>query len=107
MVGPGLCPLYPHKWALKPGAISRTTGSATKWNSLTPWFIRHGKVQPLSVTTGLYGRPELGTSGALVSADVCITGSGNAAMATLLTEAAATAPPAMPANLKKSLLDVT
>jgi hypothetical protein len=36
-----------------PGANSRTTGSATKWNSLTPWFMRQGKVHPFSVTTGL------------------------------------------------------
>jgi hypothetical protein len=35
-----------------------------------------------------------------------MAGSGNAAMATRLTDAAATAPPASPANLKKSLLDV-
>jgi hypothetical protein len=48
----------------------------------------------------------LGTSGAMVFGLVWITGSGNAAMATRLTELAATAPPAMPAYLKKSLLDV-
>jgi len=30
-------------------------------------FIRQGKVQPLSVTTGLYERPVLGTSGGMVS----------------------------------------
>ena len=36
-----------------PGAISRTTGSATRWNSFTPSFMRHGRVQPFSVTTGL------------------------------------------------------
>ena len=35
-----------------PGAISRITGSAVRWNSLTPFFIRHGKVQPFNVTTG-------------------------------------------------------
>ena len=38
---------------LKPGDTSRTTGSATRRNSLTPLFMRQGKVQPLSVTTGL------------------------------------------------------
>ena len=36
-----------------PGAISRTTGSATRWNSLTPSFMRQGSDQPLRVTTGL------------------------------------------------------
>ena len=36
-----------------PGANSRTTGSATRWNSLTPSFMRQGSVQPFSVTTGL------------------------------------------------------
>ena len=40
-----------------PGASSRSTGSATRWNSLTPWFMRQGRVQPLSVTTGREGRP--------------------------------------------------
>src|SRR3989344_6079916 len=67
--------------------------------------MRQGSVQPLSVTTGLEGRPELGTRGAMVSALVWNTGSGRAAIATLLTLAAATAPPAMPANRKKSLLE--
>jgi hypothetical protein len=37
---------------------------------------------------------------------VCITGSGRAAIATRLTALAATAPPAIPAYLKKSLLEV-
>src|SRR3989344_1614942 len=41
----------------------------------------------------------------MVSALVWNTGSGRAAIATLLTLAAATAPPAMPANRKKSLLE--
>src|SRR5512134_2461343 len=75
-----------------PGAISRTTGSATKWNSLTPAFIRNGSVQPFSVTTGLYGRPApvtpAGRYGGCVSGPVWITGSGSEAIATLLTEAA-------------------
>src|SRR3989344_5079347 len=67
--------------------------------------MRQGSVQPLSVTTGLYGRPELGTKGAMVSGLDWYTGSGSAAIATRLTLAAATAPPAMPANRKKSLLE--
>ena len=53
--------------------------------------MRHGSVQPFSVTTGLYGRPVDGTSGGIVSGLVWITGSGSAAIATLLTEAAAAA----------------
>ena len=48
---------------------------------------------------------DVGTSGAMVSALVWYTGSGSAAIATRLTLAAATAPPAMPANRKKSLLE--
>ena len=32
-----------------PGAISRTTGSATRWNSFQSPFCRQGSVQPLSV----------------------------------------------------------
>ena len=35
-----------------PGANSRTTGSATRWNSFHSPFIRQGSVQPFSVTTG-------------------------------------------------------
>jgi len=35
-----------------PGAISRSTGSATRWNSFQSPFCRDGSVQPLSVTTG-------------------------------------------------------
>lgn len=35
-----------------PGAISRCTGSAIRWNSFHPSFVRHGRVQPFSVTTG-------------------------------------------------------
>ena len=66
--------------------------------------MRQGSVQPLSVTTGLYGRPVLGTSGGIVSALVCMTGSGSAAIATLLTEAAAAAAvmaPAPPSILRR------
>ena len=39
------------------------TGSAMRWNSFQPLFMRHGSDQPLSVTTGLYGRPVVGMSG--------------------------------------------
>ena len=42
MVGPGELPLYPHRCAVDPGANSRSTGSATRWNSLTSPFMRHG-----------------------------------------------------------------
>jgi hypothetical protein len=41
-----------------------------------------------------------------VSGDVCNTGSGKALMATLLTLAAATAPPVKAAALKNSRLEV-
>jgi len=51
-----------------PGAISRTTGSATRWNSFTPSRMRQGAVQPFSVTTGWYGRPLGGASGGWVAA---------------------------------------
>ena len=44
-------------------------------NSLTPLFMRHGSVQPLRVTTGLYDRPELGTSGGMVVGLFWSTGS--------------------------------
>jgi tRNA1(Val) A37 N6-methylase TrmN6 len=53
--------------------------------------MRHGNVQPFSVTTGLYGWPVDGTSGGIVSGLVCDIGSGNAAIATLLTDTAAAA----------------
>jgi hypothetical protein len=36
-----------------PGAISAHDGSATRWNSFQPLFMRQGSDQPLSVTTGL------------------------------------------------------
>ena len=35
-----------------PGLSSRTTGSATRWNSFQSPRMRHGNVQPFSVTTG-------------------------------------------------------
>jgi len=53
--------------------------------------MRHGKVQPLRVTTGLYGRPLEGSSGGMVSGLSWETISGSAAIATLLTEATAVA----------------
>jgi len=34
-----------------PGAICRRTGSAMRWNSFHPLFMRQGSVQPFSVTT--------------------------------------------------------
>ena len=46
-------PVVAPQFAFMPGAISRTTGSATRWNSFTPLFMRQGSVQPFSVTTGL------------------------------------------------------
>ena len=36
-----------------PSPISRSTGSATRWNSFTPLFIRNGSDHPFRVTTGL------------------------------------------------------
>jgi len=68
--------------------------------------MRQGKVQPLSVTTGLYGRPFGGASGGMVLGVVWSTGSGKAAIATLLTLAAAMAPVMAPAPLKKLRLFV-
>src|SRR5450830_1766240 len=86
-----------------PGAISRTTGSATRWNSFTPSFIRHGSVQPFSVTTGLYGRPFDGTNGACVAADDCIGASGSEAAPALVTMPA---PIRVAAPVKKDLRSV-
>jgi len=40
------------RFAFMPSANSRTTGSATRWNSFQVAVIRHGSVQPFSVTTG-------------------------------------------------------
>src|SRR5688500_4263832 len=77
-----------------PAASSRTTGSATRWNSFQPLFMRHGSVQPLIVTTGWYGRPAEGSSGGCVAAVVCIGASGTAPIAALLTAAAVTSPAA-------------
>src|SRR5262245_5607975 len=71
-----------------PGAISLTTGSATRWNSLTPSFMRHGSDHPLSVTTGLNGRPLGGGPGGSVAADDCDIASGSEAAPTRLTAAA-------------------
>src|SRR5512134_559675 len=85
-----------------PGASSRTTGSATRWNSFQPLFIRHGSVQPLSVTTGLYGRPFGGASGGWVAGLVCTGASGSEAACTRLTAAAPST--AAPAPARKSLL---
>ena len=47
----------------------------------------------------------LGANGGMVLGLLCVTNSGRAAMATRLTDAAATTPPAMPAALKKCLLE--
>src|SRR6266545_4939460 len=102
IVGPGLCPLYPHRCAFMPGASSRTTGSATRWNSLTPSFMRHGSVQPFSVTTALYGRPLGGVSGACVTALSCVGASGSdAAPARVTRPAPAMAAPAVRMNPRR------
>src|SRR6185436_20598875 len=71
-----------------PGATSRTTGSATRWNSLTPSFIRQGSDHPLRVTIGLKGRPVGGGPGGSVAADDWDTASGSTAAPTRLTAAA-------------------
>src|SRR5688572_22506859 len=65
--------------------------------------MRQGQVQPLSVTTGLYGRPVEGTSGGMVSGLSWITGSGIAASAALLTAVAdaAIAEPPMKLRLER------
>src|SRR3989338_1166897 len=93
-------------FTLKPGDTSRTTGSATRWNSLTPSFMRQGKVQPLRVTTGLYGRPVVGTSGGAVSTDVWMTGSGKPASAERATARPATEAAAPAKNWRLELLFV-
>src|SRR4051794_18762434 len=87
-----------------PGASSRTTGSATRWNSLTPLFMRQGRDQPLRVTTGLYGRPLGGTSGGIVAAEAWTGASGRDAAPALLTSDAPTM--AAPAPVRKDLRDV-
>src|SRR5471032_1441298 len=84
-----------------PGASSRTTGSATRWNSLTLLFMRQGKDQPFRVTTGLNGRPFGGGGGVLVSAVLMLTASGKEAAPTRLTAAALRA--TAPAFMKKFL----
>src|SRR4051812_34552336 len=86
-----------------PGASSRTTGSATRWNSLTPLFMRHGSDQPFRVTTGLYGRPIGGRGGGCVAAPFMLTASGKEAAPTRLTSPAPTAN--TPVFLKKSRRD--
>src|SRR6187431_2723541 len=84
-----------------PGAISRTTGSATRWNSLTLSFMRQGSDQPLSVTTGWYDRPFGGGGGSCMAADDSVAASGSKAAPARLTVAA----PSMvaPAALKNAL----
>ena len=62
-----------------PGAISRVTGSATRWNSFQPSFMRHGSDQPFSVTTGWYAGPLDGNIGGCVEAVVMRGASGMAA----------------------------
>ena len=99
MVGPGLEPLNPHMFTFIPGANSRTTGSQTRWNSLTLLFMRQGSDHPLSVTTGWNGRPEAGGGGGCVAADEWSTASGKDAAATRLTAVAPSA--TAPAVLKK------
>ena len=43
MVGPGIVPLNPQQSTVRPGRKSRLTGSATRWNSRTPFAsIRRG-----------------------------------------------------------------
>ncbi len=43
------------RFAFMPGAISRTTGSAIRWNSFQPFFIRHCSVKPFNAATGVHG----------------------------------------------------
>ena len=84
-----------------PGAISRTTGSATRWNSLTPFFMRQGSDQPFTVTIGWNGRPSGGSGGSCVAAEVWIAASGSNAAPARLTAAAPSR--VAPAALKKVL----
>ena len=53
--------------------------------------MRQGNVHPLSVATGLYGRPSLGTSGGCIVAVFMVGASGTAAWATRLTAPAPSA----------------
>ncbi len=46
-----------------PGAISRSTASAVRWNSFQPLRIRHGSDQLFRVTTGLNHGPVVGSGG--------------------------------------------
>src|SRR5688500_8481094 len=77
-----------------PGASCRRTGSATRWNSFQPAFMRQGSDHPFKVTTGLYGRPVLGTSGGAISAVSRIGASGSEAAPALETMAAPNSPAA-------------
>src|SRR5688572_18340185 len=87
-----------------PGASSRTTGSATRWNSFQPLFMRHGRVHPFSVTTGLYGRPAAGTSGGWVAALLADAASGTAPIAARLTAAAPMNAALRPRNCLRSVM---
>src|SRR5512145_899697 len=89
-----------------PGAISRTTGSATRWNSFQPLFMRNGRVQPLRVTTGLYGRPALGASGGAVAGPGATAASGTAPIAARLTPAALSSTPAPARKLRREFIGV-
>ncbi len=83
-----------------PGAISRTTGSAIRWNSFQPSFMRHGALQPFSVTTGLNGRPSGGAAGGNVLACVMMAASG---IAIALARDTRPAPSIVAAPVKKPL----
>ena len=71
-----------------PGANSRSTGSAIRWNSFQPFFMRHGNDHPLSVATGMYGRPLDGARGGCIEAVAIVGASGSDAAPALLTSAA-------------------
>src|SRR5688572_24818190 len=81
-----------------PGASWRRTGSATRWNSFQPLFIRHGSDQPFSVTTGLYAGPVFGKSGGAISALSRSGASGSEAAPTRDTMVAPKNPAAVPAR---------
>src|SRR5690349_19462708 len=88
-----------------PGAISRTTGSAIRWNSFHPFFIRHGSDQPFNVATGVYGRPLGGTSGGCVAVFSMIGASGSDAAPALLTNAApSSAAPEPPRKFRRETM---
>src|SRR5262245_4593642 len=65
-----------------PGAVSRPTRAATRWDPFQSPFMRHGKVQPLSVTTGWYCGPLGGTSGGCMVLVVVVGASGMLAACT-------------------------